>query len=60
MARWNVGYVWKGIGLLAFIAAMLVAMTFGPLLRSEPDRGPRVDLPAMTNVPPADTKIEVR
>lgn len=43
----------KGIGVLLFIAALGGALILVPALRKAPDTDSLVNVPAMTNVPPA-------
>jgi hypothetical protein len=43
----------RGAGFLLLIAAVGAALFFAPALRNAPRVEPRVDTPAMTNIPPA-------
>jgi len=53
MNKFKRGYVWKAVGLLLLLGALAAALFIGPALRGEPELGPPVRLPAMTNIPPA-------
>lgn len=52
MNRFKRGYVLKAVGLMLLLGAFAAALFLGPVLRGEPDLGPPMRLPAMTNIPP--------
>ena len=55
MATLRGGNGWKGFGLLALIATIAGVMFLVPAGRKAPELEPAVDVPAMSNVPPANS-----
>lgn len=53
MTKFQIPNRWKAVAVLCVFALVLMLLFFGPVLRQPPDPGPPVDVPAMTNVPPA-------
>lgn len=52
-ANLRTGNGWKGMGLLLLIAAVSAALLLVPALRKPPATPSPVNLPAMSNAPPA-------
>lgn len=60
MRAWKKGNVWRATGFLVALAGFLAAATLVPMMREDPTLdAPAVELPAMTNVPPATDLLRV-